>query len=197
MSKKKKRIGRNLEGMIVETTTIERKMKNRLPHEKSLHPSYTIPPRCSDRFSSDSVLIFCLPFLRFLIMCYSPSRKNADWISISTIRENIYLHFSFRNKKFFRGEFLFCFLSILHIFFFFFFSKWKKLISILVYRGSARKRYTHHHHHHHHHVLTVGVVTWALIDNVTSGASHLTCLRGGRERYYEATSTKPLHWQAS
>lgn len=33
MSKKKKRIGRNLEGMIVETTTIERKMKNRLPHE--------------------------------------------------------------------------------------------------------------------------------------------------------------------
>lgn len=78
MSKKKKRIGRNLEGMIVETTTIERKMKNRLPHEKSLHPSYTIPPRCSDRFSSDSVLIFCLPFLRFLIMCYSPSRKNAD-----------------------------------------------------------------------------------------------------------------------
>ena len=127
MSKKKKRIGRNLEGMIVETTTIERKMKNRLPHEKSLHPSYTIPPRCSDRFSSDSVLIFCLPFLRFLIMCYSPSRKNADWISISTIRENIYLHFSFRNKKFFRGEFLFCFLSILLFFFFFFFLEMEEI----------------------------------------------------------------------
>lgn len=45
-------------------------------------------------------------------------------------------------------------------------------------------------------VLTIGVVTEP-VDNMTSGASHLTCLRGGRERYYEATSTKPLHWQAS
>lgn len=41
-------------------------------------------------------------------------------------------------------------------------------------------------------VLTIGVVTEP-VDNMTSGASHLTCLRGGRERYYEATSTKPLH----
>jgi len=48
----------------------------------------------------------------------------------------------------------------------------------------------------HSHYLIVGVIT-ELFDNVTSGTRHLASLRGGRERYYEATTTKPLHWQAS
>jgi len=44
----------------------------------------------------------------------------------------------------------------------------------------------------HSHYLIVGVIT-ELFDNVTSGTRHLASLRGGRERYYEATTTKPLH----
>ena len=31
------------------------------------------------------------------------------------------------------------------------------------------------------------------VDDVTLGAGHLASLRGSRKRYYEATTTKPLH----
>jgi len=41
-------------------------------------------------------------------------------------------------------------------------------------------------------LFNCGVIT-ELFDNVTSGTRHLASLRGGRERYYEATTTKPLH----
>lgn len=144
-----------------------------------------------------SVLIFCLPFLRF-------SSHVAHWVARMLIEfqmhdttQEFILFYIFANciKNSFVAI-LFLFVDSPSFFFFFFSpSKWRTEINQHPCIAGQRENDTPHHHHHH--VLTVGVVTWALIDNVTSGASHLTCLRGGRERYYEATSTKPLHWQAS
>lgn len=62
MSKKR----RELDGIWKESSKRWSNEKKPPPHE-SLHPSYTIPPRCSDRFSSLS-FDFLLTFSAFLIL---------------------------------------------------------------------------------------------------------------------------------
>ena len=194
MSKKR----RELDGIWKEWSSKRRRLKNEKPSTRNPF----IPRTPSRLVAPIDLVLIQFWFFAYLFCVFSScvTRRAARMLIEFRSRryERIYIFtFHFETKNSFVANFFFAFSRFSIFFSFFFFSKWKKLISILVYRGSARKRYTHHHHHHHHHVLTVGVVTWALIDNVTSGASHLTCLRGGRERYYEATSTKPLHWQAS
>lgn len=158
-------------GRIVETM-----IDTKDPHE-SFHPS--TPSRLVAPIDLVlSVLIFCLPFLRF--SSYYTHWSQECWFNFD--EQNLFFHQK-KNRNSFFAFFLIDspFLR----------PKWKLEIDQHPCIAGQRENDTHHH------VLTIGVVTWALIDNVTSGASHLTCLRGGRERYYEATSTKPLHWQAS